>query len=126
MCMISIPSTASTPHTTATAAVTLGILTDLFIVQSVCKVKSCVITFCVCVSVCVSFATFSHYYTDPDVSWGNGTGCPLVVHYWTDLLLVHGFRCCDSIAPNAKCQQVLVLTLCLVLIVVHYSEGLLF
>ena len=29
---------------------------------------------------------------------------------------VHGFRWYDNIAPNAKCQQVLVLTLCLVFI----------
>jgi len=27
---------------------------------------------------------------------------------------VHGFRCCDNIVPNAKCQRVLVLALCLV------------
>jgi len=41
-------------------------------------------------------------------------GCPLVVHYWADLQSVHGFRCYDNIAPNAKCQRVLVLALCLV------------
>jgi len=35
------------------------------------------------------------------------------VHYWADLQSVHGFRCCDNIAPNAKCQLVLVLALCL-------------
>jgi len=27
---------------------------------------------------------------------------------------VHGFRCYDNIAPNGKCQRVLVLALCLV------------
>ena len=31
--------------------------------------------------VCVSLAAFPHYCTDPNVSWGNGRGCPLVVHY---------------------------------------------
>jgi len=31
------------------------------------------------------------------------------VHYWADLQSVHGFRCYDDIAPNAKCQPVLVL-----------------
>jgi len=36
-------------------------------------------------------------------------GCPLVVHYWTDLQSAHGFRCYDSITANAKCQRVLVL-----------------
>jgi len=29
----------------------------------------------------------------PDVTLGNGRGCPLVVHYWADLQLVHGLRC---------------------------------
>jgi len=41
---------------------------------------------------------------DPDVTWGNGRGCPLVVHYWADLQSVHGFRCYDNIAPNVKYQ----------------------
>jgi len=41
-------------------------------------------------------------------------GCLLVVHYWAHLQSVHGFRCNDNIAPNAKCQRVLVLALCLV------------
>jgi len=36
------------------------------------------------------------------------------VHYWADLQSLHGFRCYDNIAPNAKCQRVLVLPLCLV------------
>ena len=48
--------------------------------------------------VCLSLVAFPHYYTDPDVTWGNGSGCPLVVHYWADLQSVHGCRCCDNIA----------------------------
>ena len=36
------------------------------------------------------------------------------MHYWADLQSVHGFRCCDNIAPNAKCQRVLVLAVFLV------------
>jgi len=36
-------------------------------------------------------------------------GVPLLVHYWADLQSVHGFRCYDNIAPNAKCERVLVL-----------------
>ena len=36
------------------------------------------------------------------------------MHYWADLQSVHRFRCCDNIVPNAKCQRVLVLALCLV------------
>ena len=39
---------------------------------------------------------------------------PLVVHCWMDLQSVHGFRCCDNIVLNAKCQRVLVLALCVV------------
>jgi len=66
--------------------------------------------------VCLSVVAFPHYCADPDVSWGNGMGCRLVVHYWADLQSVHGcFRCYDNIPPNAKCQRVLVLALCLVL-----------
>ena len=36
------------------------------------------------------------------------------MHYWTDLQAVHRFCCCDNIAPNEKCQRVLVLDLFLV------------
>ena len=43
--------------------------------------------------------------------WGIGKQCPPVVHYWADLQSVQGFRYYDSIAPNAKCQRVLVLSL---------------
>jgi len=41
------------------------------------------------------------------------------VHYRADLQLVHEFRCCDSIAPNVKCQRLPVLTLCLVESIVY-------
>jgi len=53
------------------------------------------------------------YCTDPDVSYGNGRGFPLDVHCWADLRSVHGFRCYDNVAPNAKCQRVFVLALSL-------------
>jgi len=68
----------------------------------------------VCVSVCLSLAAFPHYCTDPNVTWGVGRGCLLVVHKWADWQSVHGFRFYDNIAPNAKCQRVLVLALCVV------------
>ena len=71
----------------------------------------------VCLSVCLSLAAFRHYCTDPDVAWGNGRGFRLVVQYWADLQSVHGFCYYDNIAPNAKCQRVLVLALCLVVTV---------
>ena len=78
----------------------------------------------VCLSDCPS-PHFPHYCTDPDVTWGNGRGCPLVLHCWADLQSLHGFHCYDNIhvhvckliaftlqmriALNAKCQRVLVL-----------------
>ena len=43
-------------------------------------------------------AALPHYCTDPDVTWGNGRMCPLVVHYWADLQLLHGFHCDDNTA----------------------------
>jgi len=43
--------------------------------------------------VCLSAAACPHNCTDPDVTWGSGKGCPLVVHYWADLQSVHGLRC---------------------------------
>ena len=36
------------------------------------------------------------------------------MHYWADLQSFHGFCCYDNIAPNAKCQRVLVLALCVI------------
>jgi len=72
-----------------------------------------------CVSVCLSIPcripTLLHF----DVTWGNGRGA-LIVHYCANLQSmqgfrcydkVHGFRCYDKIAPNAKCQRVLVYSL---------------
>jgi len=74
----------------------------------------CILVMHVCVCVCLSLAAFPQYCTGPDISWGNDRGCPLVVHYWADLQSVHGFRCYDNTALNAKYQRVLVLALCLV------------
>ena len=45
------------------------------------------------------------------------------MHCWTDLQSVHGFRCYDNRAPNAKCQRVLVLALCLVILVTIGRAG---
>jgi len=66
----------------------------------------------------LSLAGFPHYYMDPDVSCGNSRGCPVVAHYWADLQSVHWFRSYDNLVPNAKCQQVLVLGVCLVWMVI--------
>ena len=48
----------------------------------------------------LSLAALPHYCTDPDVTWGNGRMCPLVVHYWADLQLLHGFHCDDNTAMH--------------------------
>jgi len=77
----------------------------------------CILITRVCVSVCVSvpcrIPTLLH---GPGCTLGNGRGFLLVMHYWAYLQSVHGFRCYDNIAPNAKCQRVLVLAVCLVII----------
>ena len=52
---------------------------------------------CVCLCVRLSAAVRLHYCTDPDVTWGRGRGCALVVHYWADLQSVHGLRCYGNI-----------------------------
>ena len=31
-------------------------------------------------SACLTMAVFPHYCTDPDVTWGSGKGCLVVVH----------------------------------------------
>jgi len=68
---------------------------------------------CVCLSVPRHIPTLLHG-PGCNLGGGNCSRCPLVVHYWADLQSVYGFRCYDNIAPNAKCQRVLVLALCLV------------
>ena len=70
----------------------------------------CIMAMAIWLSVCLSLVAFPHYCTDLDVTWVN-EGVPLVVHYWVDLQLVYRFGCYDNIAPNAKCQRVLVLAL---------------
>jgi len=39
----------------------------------------CIVVTAVCVSVCLSLAALPYYWLDPDISWGNGTGCRRVV-----------------------------------------------
>ena len=58
----------------------------------------CIVVTRVCVCVYVSVAAVRpHYCTDPDVTWGHGRGCPLVVHCWADLQSGHGLRCYGNI-----------------------------
>ena len=68
---------------------------------------------CVCLSVCLSMCLLAavrpHYCTDPDITWGSGRGCPLVVHYWVDLQSVHVLRCYSNIMRTlvyAGCARV--------------------
>ena len=63
--------------------------------------------------VCLSAAACPHYCTDPDVSWGSGRGCPLVVHYWADLQLVDVLRCYSNMTRNVS-EYMLVFALFLV------------
>jgi len=44
------------------------------------------------------------------------------VHCWADLQSVHGFRCYDNMAPNAKCLRVLLLDLCVVVITLSAND----
>jgi len=68
-----------------------------------------------CLSACLSSAACLHYCTDPDVTWGNTRGCPLVVHYWADLQSGHGLRCYGNITRTRNVSEyMLVLALCLV------------
>jgi len=40
-------------------------------------------------AVCLSLAAFPHYYADLDITWGNGRGCPVVVHGSVPEMLTH-------------------------------------
>jgi len=61
----------------------------------------CIVVTRVCVSVCLSAAVCPHYCTDPDVTWGSGRGCPLIVHYWADLQSVqHNAKLVTSLRPS--------------------------
>jgi len=63
-----------------------------YIVWDVTEAK-CILVTAVCVCV---WRSVLYYCTDPEVTWGNGRGCPLVVHCWADLQSVHRFRCYDN------------------------------
>ena len=52
--------------------------------------------------VCLPAAVRPHCCTDPDVIWGRGRGCPLVVQYWADLQSGHGLRCYGNTRHRAS------------------------
>jgi len=84
----------------------------------VCVLHECVVTFrvsrrpremycgharLVCLSVRGRMSTVLH---GPDVTWRSGRGCPLVVHCWADLQLVHGLRCYgNTMEMRGRAQQ---------------------
>jgi len=80
-------------------------------------------------SVCVSLSVCPrpHAHTiaaDPDVTWGSGRGCPLVVHYWADLQSVHGLHCYGNITQMQNVSKyMLVLAVCLVISVASTVFG---
>ena len=57
---------------------------------------------CVCPS---PHLAFPHYCTDPDVTWGNGRGCCLVVYCWADLESLHGLHCDNNMASASACTR---------------------
>ena len=90
--------------------------TKCIVVRRVCVCLSA------CVSVCLSVAAYPHYCMDPDITWGSGRGCPLVVPYWADLQSVHGLRCYGNITQTRNVSEyMLVLALCLVNILDSWS-----
>jgi len=74
---------------------------------------------CVCLSICLSLTAFLHYCTDPDLTWGNGRGCPLVLHYWVDLKPVHGFHC-STYRHMRNVSECLCSLMCLVIIITQH------
>jgi len=80
----------------------------------------------VCLSVCLSAAACLHYCTDPDVTWGSGSECPLVVQYWADFQSVHGLRCYGNITRTRNVSKyMLVLVLRLVYLDFNFAHSLL-
>ena len=98
MILIHLPSERQTLDWIDETATTLsnGLLHFARVVDD----AKCILVTRICLSVCLSAAVFTQYCTDPDVTCGNGRGCPLVVHYWTVLVMqsVHGLRCYHNIA----------------------------
>jgi len=108
----------------ATTSKYVGVFFNLLHFAWVVDDAKCIVVTSVCLSVYLSvprhFPTLLH--GPPDVTWRNGRGCPLVVHYWADLQLLHGFHCYDNITRTRHVIECSVLSLCLVsaLIILSY------
>ena len=87
--------------------------------------RVCVSVFlCVCLSVWLSAAACQHYCTDPDVTWGSGRGCLLVVHYWADLQSVDMLRCYGNLTRTRNVSEyMIVLVVCLVMAALWNRAG---
>jgi len=74
--------------------VVILVVTSLFITFCVsCRRRKMYCSHARLLCVCLSAAVCPQYCMDPDVTWGRGRGCSLVVHYWADLQSVHRLRC---------------------------------
>jgi len=71
---------------------------EMYLVTLVC------VSVCVCLSVSSLISTLLH---GPACNVGNGSGCPLVVHYWADLESVHALRCYGNIARTRNVSECL-------------------
>jgi len=73
----------------------------------------------VCLSVLGRMPTLLH---GPGCNLGSGRGCPLVVHYWSDLQSVHGLHCYGNITGRWNVSEyMLVLALCLVYYILDHA-----
>ena len=64
--------------------------------------RVCLVCLSVCLSVPRRIPTLLH---GSGCNFGNGSGCPLVVHYWADLQSLHGPRCYDNIAQTRNISE---------------------
>jgi len=87
----------------------------------------CILVTAVCV--CLSLAAFTHYFTDPDVSWGMvgvPSSCALLGEFaidaWVSLLWQHSAECkmsaiaCIRSMPDSFCQphHIILLMICII------------
>ena len=76
------------------------------VAEAKCIVATAICAY-VCLCVCLSLAPFQHYCMDPDITWGNGRRCPVVVQYWADFESVHNF--CWKVTMPGNCNYMLLL-----------------
>jgi len=89
------------------------------------------VSVCLCVSVPCRIPTDLQCCPDPGITLGNGRGCPLVVHYWAYLQLMHRFYYYGNIhiliqynRPMLQCKGVLIDVSAFGQLAVNFSENL--